>query len=61
MIAYVPRTAPGVHVGQDWDAFGQRATFSGSIVLENVVVPALDVCTTRSSGRSRARSRRSAS
>ena len=61
VIAYVPRTAPGVHVGQDWDAFGQRATFSGSVVLENVVVPRASCCTTRSSGASRARSRRSAS
>ena len=39
-IAYVPRDAPGVHVDQDWNAFGQRATFSGTTVLEDVAVPA---------------------
>jgi SfnB family sulfur acquisition oxidoreductase len=37
-VAYVPREAPGVHVDQDWTAFGQRATFSGTTVLEDVHV-----------------------
>jgi alkylation response protein AidB-like acyl-CoA dehydrogenase len=39
-VAYVPRDAPGVHVDQDWTAFGQRATFSGTTILEDVHVPA---------------------
>lgn len=39
-VAYVPRDAPGVHVDQDWTAFGQRATFSGTTVLEDVHVEA---------------------
>jgi SfnB family sulfur acquisition oxidoreductase len=39
-VAYVPRDAPGVHVDQDWTAFGQRATFSGTTTLEDVHVPA---------------------
>lgn len=37
-IAYVPRDAPGVSVDQDWTAFGQRGTFSGTTVLEDVRV-----------------------
>ena len=39
VVAYVPREAPGVRVDQDWNAFGQRATFSGGVVLEDVRVP----------------------
>lgn len=39
-VAYVRRDAPGVVVEQDWNAFGQRATFSGTTVLTDVVVPA---------------------
>jgi SfnB family sulfur acquisition oxidoreductase len=35
---YVPRGAPGVDVHQDWTAFGQRATFSGTTVLDGVPV-----------------------
>jgi SfnB family sulfur acquisition oxidoreductase len=37
-VAYVPRDAPGVHVDQDWNAFGQRATFSGTTILQGVRV-----------------------
>lgn len=36
--AYVPRTAPGLSVEQDWDAMGQRATMSGTTVLRGVAV-----------------------
>ncbi len=39
-VAYVERSAPGVVVEQDWTAFGQRATFSGSTILDDVHVPA---------------------
>lgn len=39
VMAYVPRDAPGVSVDQDWTAFGQRGTFSGTTLLEDVVVP----------------------
>ena len=38
-VAYVPRDAPGVRVDQDWTAFGQRATISGSAWFEDVHVP----------------------
>ena len=37
-VAYVPRDAPGVDVDQDWDAFGQRSTISGTTTLEDVHV-----------------------
>ncbi len=37
-IAYVPRDAPGLSVDQDWNAFGQRGTFSGTVTLDDVHV-----------------------
>lgn len=37
---YLPRDTPGLTVGQDWDAFGQRATLSGTTVIDNVAVSA---------------------
>ncbi len=40
-VAYVPRDAPGVHVDQDWDAFGQRSTISGTTTLDDVHVEPL--------------------
>ncbi|WP_433294050.1 SfnB family sulfur acquisition oxidoreductase [Actinoplanes sp. CA-030573] len=39
-VAWVERTAPGVEVIDDWDGFGQRTTASGSVVLDEVAVPA---------------------
>jgi SfnB family sulfur acquisition oxidoreductase len=39
VFAYVPGDAPGVTVGQDWTAFGQRSTLSGTTTLEEVHVP----------------------
>jgi SfnB family sulfur acquisition oxidoreductase len=41
VVAYVPRDAPGVTVHQDWNAFGQRATFSGTTELDGVIVDPL--------------------
>jgi SfnB family sulfur acquisition oxidoreductase len=35
---YLPRDAEGLEVEQDWTAFGQRATISGTTVLEDVAV-----------------------
>jgi SfnB family sulfur acquisition oxidoreductase len=39
-VAVVDRDAPGLTVIDDWSAFGQRTTASGSVVLDNVPVPA---------------------
>lgn len=35
----VPKTAPGVHVQEDWDALGMRGTGSHTLVFERVFVP----------------------
>lgn len=43
VLAYVPRTAPGVEVLDDWTALGQRATYSGTAHFKNVSVPAAHV------------------
>jgi SfnB family sulfur acquisition oxidoreductase len=36
--AYLPRHTEGLSVQQDWDAMGQRATISGTTLLDNVSV-----------------------
>ncbi|SDL81623.1 SfnB family sulfur acquisition oxidoreductase [Nonomuraea jiangxiensis] len=38
--AFVPRDAPGLTVVDDWDGIGQRTTASGTVLLEDVYVPA---------------------
>ncbi|WP_114811521.1 SfnB family sulfur acquisition oxidoreductase [Paraburkholderia kururiensis] len=40
---WVPRDAPGLAVIDDWSAFGQRVTASGTVVFDNVPVEASDV------------------
>lgn len=40
VLAYVQRNAPGVEVRPDWNAMGQRVTYSGTTILTNVTVPA---------------------
>lgn len=35
-VVYVERNARGVDVRDDWDAFGQRATFSGTVAFSGV-------------------------
>jgi SfnB family sulfur acquisition oxidoreductase len=37
--AIAERNAPGLVVIDDWSSFGQRTTLSGTVLLENVVVP----------------------
>jgi SfnB family sulfur acquisition oxidoreductase len=37
--AIADRDAPGLSVIDDWSAFGQRTTLSGTVVLDNVKVP----------------------
>ena len=39
VLAYVPRQAPGVEALPDWNAMGQRVTFSGTVHLRDVAVP----------------------
>ncbi|WP_185076155.1 SfnB family sulfur acquisition oxidoreductase [Nonomuraea jabiensis] len=39
-VAFVPRDTPGLTVVDDWDGFGQRTTASGTVLLEDVFVPA---------------------
>ncbi|MGW2840217.1 SfnB family sulfur acquisition oxidoreductase [Streptomyces sp. NPDC001493] len=39
-VAYVPRSAGGVTVVDDWDGMGQRTTASGTVRLDGVRVPA---------------------
>ncbi|MGP9767216.1 SfnB family sulfur acquisition oxidoreductase [Halomonas sp. AOP13-D3-9] len=39
VLAFVPRTAPGVNVIDDWSAFGQRITAIGTVTFNDVQVP----------------------
>lgn len=41
--AIVRRTDPGVTILDDWDGFGQRTTASGTMILDDVDVPAVQV------------------
>ncbi|HEY9154158.1 MAG TPA: SfnB family sulfur acquisition oxidoreductase [Opitutaceae bacterium] len=43
VIAYVPKSAEGVEVQDDWNALGQRSTYSGTAHFQNVSVPSLHV------------------
>lgn len=38
-VALADRSAPGLTVIDDWSAFGQRTTASGSVLIEDVTVP----------------------
>jgi SfnB family sulfur acquisition oxidoreductase len=40
VIAFVERKAPGVRLDTDWNTMGQRATVSGSVILDAVQVDA---------------------
>jgi SfnB family sulfur acquisition oxidoreductase len=42
-VAFVPAGAPGLTVVDDWDGMGQRTTASGTVTLDDVVVPAAHV------------------
>ncbi len=43
MFAFVPPTAPGVTLVDDWSSFGQRTTGSGTTVFEQVAVEPIAV------------------
>lgn len=38
VLIYLPATAPGITIDDDWDAVGQRTTASGTVHLRNVSV-----------------------
>ncbi|MDQ7730999.1 SfnB family sulfur acquisition oxidoreductase [Halomonas sp. SpR8] len=40
-LVFIPKSAHGVTITDDWDGFGQRLTGSGSVQLENVLVDPL--------------------
>jgi SfnB family sulfur acquisition oxidoreductase len=42
-LAIAERDAPGLTIIDDWSSFGQRTTASGTVLLENVPVPASHV------------------
>ena len=43
VVAVADRDAPGLTVVNDWSAFGQRTTASGTVILDNVLVDATRV------------------
>lgn len=43
VMAFVPRGTPGLRVIDDWSGFGQRTTASGTVILDNVPVPAQNI------------------
>ncbi|WP_276121154.1 SfnB family sulfur acquisition oxidoreductase [Pararhizobium qamdonense] len=43
VVAVADRDAPGLTVVNDWSAFGQRTTASGTVILDNVLVDAARV------------------
>jgi len=38
VLAFVERDSPGLHLDEDWNVMGQRATVSGSAILDSVPV-----------------------
>jgi SfnB family sulfur acquisition oxidoreductase len=42
-LAVAERGAPGLTIVDDWSSFGQRTTASGTVLLENVTIPASHV------------------
>ena len=40
-VAYLPRTAAGLSIVDDWDGMGQKTTASGTVTLDAVRVPAI--------------------
>ncbi len=43
LLAIAERDAPGLSIIDDWSSFGQRTTASGTVVIEDVFVPASHV------------------
>jgi SfnB family sulfur acquisition oxidoreductase len=45
-LAFIDRDTPGLTIIDDWSGFGQKTTASGTVVLDNVFVPAARVVPT---------------
>lgn len=43
VMAFVKRGTPGLRIIDDWSGFGQRTTASGTVILNNVRLPAEDI------------------
>jgi SfnB family sulfur acquisition oxidoreductase len=43
LLAFVQRGTPGLQIIDDWSGFGQRTTASGTVLLEDVPVPAENI------------------
>lgn len=43
VMAFVRRGTPGLRIIDDWSGFGQRTTASGTVILNNVRLPAEDI------------------
>jgi SfnB family sulfur acquisition oxidoreductase len=43
VVAIVPTGHPGMKIVDDWESFGQKTTASGTVIFDNVWVPALNV------------------
>lgn len=43
VVAVVPAGHPGMQIVDDWDSFGQKTTASGTVIFDNVRLPALNV------------------
>ena len=46
----VPATSEGIHIENDWNAFGMRGTGSQSIIMEDVFVPDSAIALRRKQG-----------
>jgi len=60
-VAILEQGTPGLTIVDDWDGFGQRTTASGTVIIEDVVVPPAACCPSiwRMNIQPRERSRRS--
>jgi SfnB family sulfur acquisition oxidoreductase len=42
-VAVIPAGTPGLTIIDDWHSFGQRTTASGSVIIDNVALPARNI------------------
>lgn len=48
-LAFVPRNTPGLVIVDDWDSIGQRTTSSGTVLVQDLKVPAFNLFPTHRS------------